>query len=318
MIFSGAPFGDLTFSDLVPDAATTVTAPRAPLYINTGNRSPKHAVQVFASQHRLLASGNVTLAAPLGTLTLNGLAATFTQSNANTLAAPLGSLTLNGLLPTFNQSVTLIAPPGTLTLNGLAATFTQSSGTNLVAPLGTLTLNGLVPTISQGNSLTAPLGTLTLNGLLPSSSFTQGNSITSPLGTLTLNGFVPTFDQTGPNVIAAPLGTLTLMGLAPTIVQSGVPSGGGGGTGSGGGGGWRPAGYGKSINLDELDTFQKIKRRMGRGKSLAAALRDIDAVDPVQLTKGRSSSTIAPLEYDEQAELEELELLFNRLHNASL
>lgn len=115
----------------------------------------------------------------------------------NTLVAPLGTLTLSGLASSFTQGNALTAPLGQLTLSGLAASFAQTSGNTLAAPLGQLTLSGLAPSFSQGNTLTAPLGQLTLAGFDVSFVQAGANVLVAPLGQMTLVGFDASFISGG-------------------------------------------------------------------------------------------------------------------------
>jgi hypothetical protein len=164
----------------------------------------------------------------------------------NSITAPLGSETLNQLIPTFDQTQSIVAPLGTETLQGLVPTFTQ--GNTLAAPLGTETLGGLVPLFAQGQSLTAPLGVLTIQGLLPT--FDQTEGIVVPLGLLQLVGLVPTFDQSGQPIVP--------------VISYGLGASGGG----------------KTVDVEELEVFKRVARRVAQGWSLDAILKDLRSDEP--------------------------------------
>jgi hypothetical protein len=169
--------------------------------------------------------GGVTVAVPLGTLTLTGFAPTVLTPRL--ISVPLGTLTLTGFAPTVLTPRLVSVPVGTLTLTGFAPVV---GTTGIVAvPTGTLTLSGFAPTVLTPRTVPVPLGTLTLSGFAPT--VLTPRTIAVPLGTLTLTGFAPTVVVGGGVTVLVPVGDLTLVGYAPEVVVGGVgvepPHGGG-------------------------------------------------------------------------------------------
>ena len=180
------------------------------------------AVELYGTYS--VASANVEVEVPLGTLTLTGYAPTVVASDHQTVAVPLATLTLTGYAPTVTVSdnITVAVPLGTLTLTGYAPTVAVTQNVNVAVPAATLTLTGYAPTVAvtQSANIEVPLGTLTLTGYAPTVTVSNNITVAVPLGTLTLTGYAPTVSISNNITVAVPAATLTLTGYAPTVAAS--------------------------------------------------------------------------------------------------
>lgn len=192
-------------------------------------------------------------------------------ASGTTVSVPAGSLTLTGFAP---QIPTVIAVPlGTLSLSAFAPQIPST----IAVPAGNLTLTGQAPTIPT--TIAVPAGSLTLTGLVPT--ITAAITINVPAGALTLTGYPPLV-QGNANIIDVPAGSLSLSAFAPTVVTtSGTTSSWPGWVGGSGGGGK------SGVDLDELELFRKLEKKVAEGKSLSDALEEIDdpEVAPIEVPR---------------------------------
>lgn len=115
---------------------------------------PVGAVSVAGYAPTVTTTANQTISVPVGAVSLTGYAPTVNTSASQTIAVPAGAVSLTGYAPSvFTTAVTTIAvPSGAVSLAGFAPSVSYTTHAYIDVPKGAVTLTGYAPTVTGGES----------------------------------------------------------------------------------------------------------------------------------------------------------------------